>query len=174
MPFSRSKITDTTCSFLIGQWHHVEGPKNNLADICSRGLSDDKFLISRWSVGPSFLWQKDLPDRKFTPAILKEDVEIKKVCVLKVACQESSYILECLLKISSWIRMKRVIVWCLRWKTSKKGGPLSAQDLDQSERRILCLVQGAEFHEERKRLSVMEPVNSSSRLRKLDPFLHDG
>ncbi len=157
----------------IGQWHHVEGSKNT-ADICSRGLSVDKFLISKWFVGPSFLWEKDLPDRKFTPAILEDDVEIKKVCVLKVACQESSYILECLSKISSWIRMKRVIAWCLRWKTSKKGGPLSAQDLDQSERRILCLVQGAEFHEERKRLSNMEPVNSSSRLRKLDPFLHDG
>ena len=116
----------------LHQWNHVSGDMNP-ADDASRGLSADMFLSQgRWLMGPEYLWKPEHMWPMQTEAfndVPDGDPEVKmdvKVCMSSLG-QQSCPLLEYFQKCSSWIRLKKVVAWLLRYRerllnASKKQG----------------------------------------------------
>ena len=97
------------------QWHFIESGINP-ADDASCGL-DSK--IKRWFNGPSFLWDKKQCwlQKCQINKVSEEDQELKKVVsVNTMQIQEISLLTKLQERISSWIKMKRVLALILMIK----------------------------------------------------------
>ena len=97
------------------QWHFIESGINP-ADDASCGL-DSK--IKRWFNGPSFLWDKKQCwlQKCQINKVSEEDQELKKVIsVNTMQIQEISLLTKLQERISSWIKMKRVLALILMIK----------------------------------------------------------
>ena len=101
------------------QWRYID-TKDNPGDIASRGLSPrDTEKVDIWFNGPYILrkrddsWKHDVPDIE----IDENDEEVKKEAKVNAISTNDIWpsVLEILEEdVSSWHRMKRVIVWVLR------------------------------------------------------------
>ena len=154
------------------KWRYVE-TKENPADYASRGISPTETeKVDVWFNGPKFLREADESWRDAKPevVVLEGDSEVmveKKVHAIKVPQAEQgvpawSSILDVLEKrISSWYRMKRVMVWvdrfinCCRKKGVEKDSEPSAMELENAERKIVMLVQACCFESEMKTIHRM-------------------
>lgn len=86
-------------------------------------------------------------------------------------------------RFSSLTRLKRVIVYCIRFFTnakikqnqssSRQAGPLTVGELENSLSIIIKHLQGHEFARELQDLNNRKPVSSRSPLRHLHPFVDD-
>ena len=168
-------IQDSTSA---GQWKYVEG-KLNPTDNASRGLSPNALIVSKWSIGPAFLWQKEnerpigennLPDPS---QVLPFDPEVKKVTVLATkSTKEELRITDRLEYFSDWFRGKRAIALsllylrrlreqaCAEHKVSNKKAMLQVQDLQEAETVIIKFVQCTTFPERLESLKSLEHVKS--------------
>ena len=111
---------------------------------------------------------------------VKMDVE---VCMSSLS-KESCPLLEYFQKCSSWIRLKKVVAWLLRYRerllSASKNKELSCdfpkyvtlEEIEKAEREILKHVQRRAFPEEFNHPE--KPLKKSSHLYKLDPILIDG
>ena len=139
-------------------------------------------------MGPEFLWkpQHMWPLQTETLGeISDEDPEVKtevKVCVSSLNKQSSS-ISDYFQKCSSWLRLKKIVAWLLRYRENllearKSNKPdrevpkyITLEEMGRAEKEILKHVQRKAFPEE---LSHPEkPVKKSSRLYKLNPLIAD-
>ena len=170
------------------QWNYVCGDMNP-ADDASQGLTADTFLCKEcWLMGPEFLWkpQHMWPLQTETLSeISDEDPEVKtevKVCVSSLNKQSSS-LSDYFVKCSSWLRLKKIVAWLLRYRENlldsrKSNKPdrevpknITLEEMGRAEKEILKHVQRKAFSEE---LSHPEkPVKKSSRLYKLNPLIVD-
>lgn len=98
----------------ISDWNHVP-TKTNPADILSRGYSLSELKDSRlWWNGPSWL-EQDEDSWPSTDATLIDVPEMKKLSLTFTAVEEDSSILK---KFSCSNKLRRVIAYCLRFKTN--------------------------------------------------------
>jgi len=125
------------------KWHHIRSEQNP-ADVLSRGIDPDEIQDHKlWWNGPLFLqedYNEKLSDSQ-QPLNIEELPEAKKQVVTLHAVQnkEPSFIN----KFSSLGRLKRTIVYCLRFihnskvnstrKVSKLNGPLQSNELERSK-----------------------------------------
>ena len=188
------------------KWKYVE-TNENPGDYASRGISPrDRMKVDLWMNGPMFLrkpeeeWRNKAPDIK----IIEDDPEAftKKKCnAVKIHGRKSpETILEVFeRRISSWNRMKRAMVWVLRFirntkaKSNKskrtssndavnkmyseldKAG-LLVEELKEAEKKIVWLLQEKHFKEEKKNVnpsSNKRGKKSEGRFRKLNPFIDE-
>ena len=161
------------------RWKYIE-TTDNPADHASRGISaKDTEKVDRWFGGPLFLreadegWRYSKPDVK----MVEEDPEVKvtkKVNAVGVTVSWEGILETMERRISSWNRMKRVMVWILRFiqhckekvrssrnrnekdikqvftKLDRAG--LTVSELDTGEKKIFSLLQNRTLNDEIQRL----------------------
>ncbi|KAK3728019.1 hypothetical protein QZH41_000113 [Actinostola sp. cb2023] len=152
------------------QWKYVD-TKENPADDASRGLSaKDLVNNTRWWNGPSFLWNPLYlnDDADIETSISPEDPEVRKVTVLASTTRELPTLLERLKYFSDWHRAKNAVALCLRYleklkcKSKEEKGnqpdqskvvpPVSVEEMQRAERKVLQTVQREAFPSEIERL----------------------
>ncbi|XP_031341104.1 uncharacterized protein LOC116169216 [Photinus pyralis] len=161
-------------------WYHVASEKNP-ADHISRGMNSSEIIAnSLWWYGPNFLSDKNQfwRDRNFAVSI--EKTELKPVSSLAVQVSDSaeqSY--ELFRRFSSFNKLQRVLAYMLRFLSNcrqiRSGniGPLTTKELQSAEITLTKLCQKFSFSEEIKQLSSKRPLNSTSSLLNLNPFLDE-
>ena len=140
-------------------------------------------------MGPEYLWKPEHMWPMQTEEIndvLDGDPEVKmdfKVCMSSLD-KQSCPLLKYFQKCSSWIRLKKVVAWRLRYQerllnTSKnkelnRDVPkyITLEEIEKAEREILKHVQKRAFREEFNHPE--KPLKKSSHLYKLDPIVIDG
>lgn len=144
------------------QWFHVEG-KDNPADAASRGISSIKLLDSQlWLNGPPWL---------ISDSVIPFNEEES---TYSTTADESSVSL-LINNSSSYIRMKRVFAYCLRFihncrnKINQLTGSLTVDELKNALHKIILVVQGESLAEEIQRLQSNLVI--TSRMKHLSPFL---
>ena len=176
------------------QWKYVD-TKENPADDASRGLSaKDLVNNTRWWNGPSFLWNPLYlnDDADIETSISPEDPEVRKVTVLASTTRELPTLLERLKYFSDWHRAKNAVALCLRYleklkcKSKEEKGnqpdqskvpPVSVEEMQRAERKVLQTVQREAFPSEIERLKESAAhdrntgMKKSSSIYRLDPFL---
>lgn len=187
------------------QWSYVP-TKQNISDVASRGLTGEKFVSNEmWKSGPDFLkmdesnWPSQASFSRYENK--NDDVEIKRDCKSFVTQinQSRDHLDYVMGKFSSWLKLKRVIAWVMRFKNALKRRvinkdtnagynaerlPLDVEELQQAEHAIVKYCQFQVFREEIEDLSsnisvggngkVITFIKRKSRIIKLSPFLkHD-
>ncbi|XP_030854473.1 uncharacterized protein LOC115929512 [Strongylocentrotus purpuratus] len=159
------------------QWRYVESSLNP-ADICSRGITVDKFLeLEYWKDGPAFLRHPEkewLATSEVPHCKLIDELEVKKSCLATEVTPEKevpNHTHEVIHHYSDWIRMKRAVCWLrrfIRWITLKSEakdvsegdslkGRITLQEMDAAEMVILKFVQKENFAQEIKCLESKDP-----------------
>ncbi|XP_018306451.1 uncharacterized protein [Mycetomoellerius zeteki] len=146
-------------------WRHVKS-ENNLMDAISRGQTPREFSRNRvWFAGPSWLF-KDESEWPDDSARLDQVPELKdNICLASINRD-----FDILLKFSSYIKLIRIIAYCLRFNISHKySGPLCAEEINEAEIRVLKLLQGVRFSDE---IIILDKGSKNkSKFANLDPFL---
>ena len=161
------------------RWHHVRGMENP-ADCASRGLFPSELLThDLWWYGPKWLcssqsqWpsQSDLEETR----VLAEE---KEICAYTFVMESSP--LFAITNYSSFIRLKRVTAWLLRFihncKLLKEHGNLalgflSVQELSRAEECWLRLTQQSSFPDVFSHLGKHQELPKGHKLVSLRPFL---
>ena len=180
------------------QWRYVDTTLNP-ADEASRGMTVDALLTSvRWTQGPPFLLQPEdeWPQRPSEMGeIPSDDPEVKRNEVfLTTSSNQVDPLKEMFERFSSWVRLKKITAWILRFKNNLRKRvlqrkqneameysttvkPVSVVELKIAETAIVNYVQQQSFQEELSELSYARidgTVKKSSNLYKLDPILVNG
>ena len=177
------------------QWCYVP-TRENPADFASRGLNVAKVHSgSCWFEGPSFLWQNEnsWPAAKGVEMeVLTDDPELRREAKSYAAIVHEDIIEGLEERISSWLRLKRIIGLVLCFKRKLLDcirGTIYAKELNQikqhcnaqldlegikmSEKEIVRSVQRRYFGEELISLGKRKCLKSCSSIVKLDPFIDD-
>lgn len=167
-----SKIQDNTN---VKSWRHIKGEENP-ADYLSRGLLPSEILQADlyWK-GPSFLHTSNvLPEETTGFQCYEEIPEIRHKVLASTVVTLPSIDLS---GFSSFTRMQRVFGHCLRFihnsssKESHMSGSLSLSELQSAERAVIRMVQRESFPSEFRALKLRKPVDNSSKLITLNPFM---
>ncbi len=91
--FVAHRIQQIKSSTEPSQWLYVAS-ENNPADHASRGLTTRELVESNWLMGPSFLWQRDLPKEEGIKVgeLKEDDVEIKGAQVHTTQVKEERFL----------------------------------------------------------------------------------
>ena len=179
--FVANRVQQIRDNSQVSSWKYVPTAQNP-ADDASRGLDPCNVdSESRWFRSPEFLWNKywhgfEVGDISLEP----DDVEVRKT-VFHTSVVEQLDILLCLSTISSWFRIRRIVViWRVYIRNLQRKvrhskiieySTASVEDLQSAEFRIIRLVQLKHFSDELHCLSQQRPVAGSSKLAKLNPFM---
>ncbi|KAK3754031.1 hypothetical protein QZH41_020297 [Actinostola sp. cb2023] len=163
--FVANRVQEIQESTRAEQWRYVD-TKQNPADEASRGMKARELPMSRWILGPSFLWE----EKSKWPttdsqggAISEDDPDVKKSVAMATSTEgEERASLERRLEyFSDWYRAKRAIALCLRYVKllkdrvqerrqleAKKPSQLIVNELEVAERVIVREVQASAFKDE--------------------------
>lgn len=160
----------------IQDWYHVASEQNP-ADIISRGAYAREFINSDlyWH-GPTFLKLKNSIEPTTAVSLPPDSCELleKRKVILTVSAIRD---LPVLTKISSFVKLQRVIAYVLRFIHNAKNnanhltGHLTSNEMRQTRIVIFKVVQSQEFSEDISNLQNNRALNKNSKLRNLDPFL---
>ncbi|XP_018403789.1 PREDICTED: uncharacterized protein LOC108780532 [Cyphomyrmex costatus] len=149
-------------------WRHVS-TKDNPADALSRGQLPKDFLNNlSWFSGPSWLmkseseWPNNCIDLNELPELRKN------VCLTTNVPDYSIF-----QRYSSYSRLLRIMASCLRFRPKNiYRGPLCIKELDETEIRIIKIIQTHSFSCEAKELTHGRSVNKTN-IAALNPFLDE-
>ncbi|XP_032228574.2 uncharacterized protein LOC116612041 [Nematostella vectensis] len=180
-PFVANRVAEILTESDPIQWHHVR-TEMNIADVATRGASaGDIQAHTTWIEGPEFL---RLPVHAWpiydvqTTAPPSEKSEMRKK-VLRVQ-QEADAPLIDPATFSSWLKLRRVTAWILRFlynlrnRDKPRSGALS---IEESKTEELCWIKWAQRDRFARKIESLEkgqPVPRASRIANLDPQLVDG
>lgn len=179
--FVANRIQQIKSSTQPKQWRYVAS-EHNPADHASRGLMPKELMESNWFTGPSFLWQKELPEeQEIMVGEIDEDPQFKRAQVHTTAVKEQRFLLERLEKFSDWMRGVKAIARLKRCARSAKGPKersnesTTLEEIKDAEMFIIRTVQAEVFSEEIRSLKPEKEVTAkqSTRLYKLNPFVDD-
>ena len=159
------------------EWRHVDG-KLNPADLASRGLhAGNEFDLSTWISGPKFLYLPEdrWPRSNLDPPDLDNDPEVKKDVVSLVTLTQHTGLEKLVTRCSSYRRLLRIIAWLSRLLPSRvrRNGSLSAEELDDAEKRLLHFVQRGAYARDLERLQAGRALDKGNQLSPLAPCLDD-
>ncbi|KAK3751570.1 hypothetical protein QZH41_007533 [Actinostola sp. cb2023] len=163
--FVANRVQEIQESTRAEQWRYVD-TKQNPADEASRGMKARELPMSRWILGPSFLWE----EKSKWPttdsqggAISEDDPDVKKSVAMATSTEgEERASLERRLEyFSDWYRAKRAIALCIRYVKllkdrvqerrqleAKEPSQLIVNELEVAERVIVREVQASAFKDE--------------------------
>lgn len=178
--FVANRIQQIKSSTEPSQWQYVAS-ENNPADHASRGLMAKELVESNWFTGPSFLWQKELPNKEKIKVqdLNEDDPEIKRAQIHTTKANEERSLSDRLHKFSDWKRAVRAIARLKRFAKEVKGLKTRSNEattLDErmdTEQFIIHAVQEEAFSDEIKALKQKKEVqkSKSNELHKLNPFM---
>ncbi|XP_023815989.1 uncharacterized protein LOC111948234 [Oryzias latipes] len=162
------------------QWRYVASEQNP-ADRASRGEMTKQLAESNWFTGPSFLWQKELPQEEVEmKEINSKNPEFKVTQVFTVEAREEKSVVDRLQRISDWKRVVKAIARLKRrakYATNHKAMSNESSTLEErkeAEEFIIRSVQKEAFDEEIKSLKQNKEVEGSHfKLHQLSPFLDE-
>jgi transposase InsO family protein len=172
------------------QWRYV-ATEDNPADHVSRGMSAKNLVSSSvWNNGPSFLWTADNEWSKkldIVPEVPSDDKEcIAKSHVYVTDLLTDDLVSQLIQHYSSWFRLKKAIVWLLRFKAllrlkclahgannDKPLGAIMVKELKEAANAVYKHVQRVSFAKEIGRLRSGKPVTKDSALYKLCPVIDE-
>lgn len=150
------------------QWRRVR-TEDNLADALSRDQLPRAFLRNQtWFTRPSWLIKDEIewPDKNIR---ISEIPELKTNAFLTTTIND----FEIFYRYSSFSKLCRVIAYCLRFRHNNQfTGPLCAKKINESEIRILKIMQTMQFSGEIKTLKNKGPL-TKGKLINLSPFLDE-
>ena len=170
-PFVTNRIGEIQRQSNPEHWQYVE-TKENPADLCSRGLSASRLKDSTlWWRGPDFLTKNESEWPTFE---ITEGSEVKTEAKKKFASTPMlNFVLppwfqDCKWRLhpsrrSGWTRLTRVFSSVLRFVNNSRSrsankerlrGPLSPEEVENTQRRIIRDAQQAEFTEEYQKRAV--------------------
>uniref|UniRef100_A0ABD2XDY7 Integrase catalytic domain-containing protein n=1 Tax=Trichogramma kaykai TaxID=54128 RepID=A0ABD2XDY7_9HYME len=172
-------------------WHYVN-TRQNPADLASRGCTVSDLLCDRlWWQGPEMLsltarpWVSDEAD--YTQCVPEEDSSSECVALTQnVSAQQDC---EFFARFSSYPRMQRVLVYCLRFVkklTSRRGisvklpfepsddDEINVQELIQAELQLCRMAQRTALAYELQCIESNSPLSKRHYLAKLCPISVDG
>ncbi|KAK3745254.1 hypothetical protein QZH41_010888, partial [Actinostola sp. cb2023] len=163
--FVANRVQEIQESTRAEQWRYVD-TKQSPADEASRGMKARELPMSRWILGPSFLWEEKskwpTTDSQ-GDAISEDDPDVKKSFAMATSTEgEERASLERRLEyFSDWYRAKRAIALCLRYVKllkdrvqerrqleAKEPSQLIVNELEVAERVIVREVQASAFKDE--------------------------
>lgn len=155
-------------------WRHVSSLANP-ADVISRGASlrDLAPSSSIWWNGPAFLSREEesWPSRvsfEESPQSMHRDA------TSMVSKSDNLFMTACLRRYSSLDKVIRVLSYCLRFSFPRNnfhGKFISHEEMTQTMTIICREIQRETFPEDYRRLSSKQPLNNTSRVLSLTPFL---
>ena len=175
------------------QWRYVNS-QNNPADMASRGAHIQEIIASEWYDGPSFLWQKELPDDITIEHTIPDDDPEVKMHVFRTETtfvSQQPLLLEIIDRFSNWNRAVTVITLCrvyvckLRTKVQAKLGTITTNtsakksllytttDVRNATSNIFSAIQAFHFAEEISIMSKNKYMPNNNRFSSLDPFIDD-
>lgn len=187
-PFVANRIGEIQRQSNPEQWQYVD-TKENPADLCSRGLSASCLKESPlWWRGPDF---RTKPETEWLKGNIMEGSEVKTETKKKfISTLSLSFALppwphQCKWRLhpsnwSSWLRLTRVCSWIVRFVNNCRSpdqerhrGPLSPEEVEHVQIRIIREAQQAEFPEEYHDLSKNKPISKKNCLTKLSPQIDE-
>lgn len=157
----------------INNWHHVS-TKSNPADLLSRGVNPSILGESTlWWHGPEWLSMMENSWPRSKATITGELPELKAEVKSFPVTRSESFPFE---RFSNFVRMKRVLAYCLRFvsrcqRKPSQTGALTSQELEAA---FMCLVkfsQGESFPIELRMLRKGGEIKSKGGLLSLSPFI---
>ena len=163
------------------QWRYVD-TKDNPSDYASRGISPkEKDKVDIWWNGPHMLRSLDDSWKNHQPEVeeIEDDVEVKQEKRVNAIKRTEYSVLEVLeTRVSNWNKMKRIIVWMMRfvskhWKKDKIE-EMSVEEIQSGETKLIKLIQ------ERSYGSLMKAIKEGKQkdkmnggINKLDPTIDE-
>lgn len=174
--FVRNRSNFINSLIPTSQWYHVSGDQNP-ADLCTRGVSTEKFLQIAvfWNHGPEWLTANFSEFQRNDASSVESLPELRKLApVIAVTYFNPSYFG----RWSSFQKLVRMSAYHLRFfkRTHLKMEPLSAvltkEDIDEATLRIVQSTQRFYFSKEYAALRKNEKLPARSSLLPLNAFLH--
>ncbi|XP_018378595.1 PREDICTED: uncharacterized protein LOC108771166 [Trachymyrmex cornetzi] len=164
--FVANRVTQIQELTSAGEWRHVRSG-DNPADAVSRGQLPHAFIRnSIWFAGPSWL----VGDESEWPNEMTRAIEVpelkRNICLQAIATDVG--LLE---RFSSYSKLIRVTAYCCRFRpTNNYTGSLCAKEIEESETRILKMLQVATLLNEIEALKG-DGLKKRNQLSGLSPFL---
>ena len=189
-PFVANRIGEIQRQSSPEQWQYIES-KINPADVCSRGLRARSLMESPlWWNGPQFLLkaENDWPRTKIEEGsearaeARKTFLSLQSHGLVSVPVSRDPTWKLNPVNWSSWTRLTRVSAWVFRFiancrasREHRLDGPLTPDEVQEVEVRIIRDAQRTDFAEEFSAIQRNRALPKNSRLLKLTPkFDHDG
>lgn len=159
-------------------WHHVNS-KANPADYISRGVDPKEMKnLNLWWLGPNWLTQ---PDNEWPIGKqLLDPSQVPEFRVLKLQTFIGVIPFDLITKYSSWNKLVRITAYLFRFINNlklkgeeRRKNNLTVTELNSAECFWFKHVQGQEFTKELHNLKVGEAIHKKSKLRSLNPFIHE-
>nr|XP_046478563.1 uncharacterized protein LOC124217212 [Neodiprion pinetum] len=149
-------------------WLHVPS-EHNPADLISRGMTvEDWETRDLWWHGSPWLKTGEWPEQK----TINIDTSEMKPSVVLISSKSTSDVLR---KFSTYGKLERVLVYCIRFRFNalgpKQSGSLTVEELERAEKAIVKMTQRESFFPEYNALKQGEQVPKGSKLAVLSPFL---
>ena len=157
-----AKITEHTNP---EQWRYIP-TENNPGDDASRGLNAKDLMANhRWMHGPSFLQHDEHRwpiQPEFMCSELENQLELKGTTVVYAVAQETDHTSYLLNYFSSWIKLKRAVVWYRRLQQYLQGkktqfGPVRVGEMREAEVAIMRYTQ-KDLLKENSQMKKLNPV----------------
>ncbi|GFV43338.1 integrase catalytic domain-containing protein, partial [Trichonephila clavipes] len=181
-PFVKNRVSVIQHLTEVSSWKHVQSQENP-ADIISRGIDPDKIQDSvLWWYGPSGLQSNpvvstcDVSEINDNDLYLREFKKSDPVCLVT----QNVELLPIINKCSSFVKLKRILAWCLRFKENARNhssqrtiGSLTATELSRASICLIRNVQSVHFPLEIQCLLKGKQIPNSSSVLNLSPFLDE-
>lgn len=161
-------------------WRHIESALNP-ADCASRGITLKELEHHPlWWNGPHFLStpEHQWPVQKPITGQIKESIEEKRnIIIAHIQIASPNPIID---RFSKYNKLLRVLSLCFRWinkvrskKTDSKfmSQPLTPEEIDTTEKRLIKLIQIETFSDEISQLQKGRSLSPKSTIHNLDPFI---
>lgn len=174
--FVANRVTQIQENLSPDRFFHINGIENP-SDCLSRGLLPSQLINHPlWWHGPPWICfpTAEWPIAPFKPSCVEGSIpEAKSSVTLTVIPDlDNSILLELALRVSSWKRLLRILVYVLRFlRKLPPASVIRVSDLETAELVILRELQSKHFADEIK--NIKKGKLPSHSLRKLDPFVDD-
>jgi hypothetical protein len=180
--FVANRVTEILQFTVPEQWHHIPGTINP-ADILSRGVYDPvKLATGVWFDGPEFLAEEEAKwPSSSLPELDVDDPEIKRKTILIALglAKPSRGDRIDVDTFSSWVRLRRVVAWIVRFAhnlqkgNEKKVGSLQVAEIMVAERFLVKDSQHTAFESEIRVIREGSYLPDSNKLSALSPWLDE-
>ncbi|UYV65695.1 hypothetical protein LAZ67_3005166, partial [Cordylochernes scorpioides] len=177
-PFVGNRIAEIQRLTLQSSWYYVS-TKDNPADCASRGITSSELVNhSLWWNGPDWLSNSSLQDPLPITYELPKEVCHEKRQTVPIVHFTTCPILDFIFKFSTFRKLSRVTAWLLRFihnarhsNDKIKHKELSSNELDNSIRTLIQIIQSSEFKTEIQCCNQSKVLPSNSKLLSLNPFI---
>ncbi|XP_054717268.1 uncharacterized protein LOC129226664 [Uloborus diversus] len=160
----------------IQHWRWIPSDQNP-ADCASRGLLPSELLkFELWWSGSHWLRHEEIPHVEVPSSTDALKEERKKASCLYGT---SSVDFPIIVKVSSYVKLRRMIAWCLRfiknarYPKNRNIGYLTSDEMKAARNILVKIVQKQEFSTEYIHLENKKPLPANSKLLSLKPFIND-